>query len=61
MTQEETSAENALLNLDWIEDAIEIIGVSFEIFGVVVIAIGILLATIRFLRSEQRHPGKSAY
>ncbi len=61
MTQEESTKENKLLDLPELQDWIEVIGIGLEVFAVAIIAIGILIAAIRFLKSESQHPGKSAY
>ena len=46
---EVSTAENALLNYSSVEDLIELVGVGFEIFGVLVILIGVGWATFRFV------------
>jgi uncharacterized membrane protein len=57
----QTGAGNDFLNVDTVRDALEVIGLSLEVFGAVIITAGILAAAIRFLRSEKQHPGRSAY
>ena len=61
LTIKAAAGESKVLEVSQIDDLIEFVGVSFEIFGVGVIAVGILSATVGFLRSEISYPGKSAH
>ena len=43
------------MNYEAAEDLVEFVGVIVEVFGVAVIAVGIIMATYRFLRGEYTH------
>ena len=51
----ETRAEaNDIVDFSIVEDAIELVGVGFEVLGVAVIVIGFAWATLRLARGEYR-------
>ena len=56
-----SSAENGLVDYSNVEDLIELVGVGFEIFGVLVILIGMGWATYRFVRGEYRGSHRRPY
>ena len=56
-----SSAGNDLVDYSTVEDLIELVGVGFEIFGVLVILIGMVWATYRFVRGEYRRSHRRPY
>ena len=56
-----SSAEDALVDYSTVEDLIELVGVGFEIFGVLVILIGVGWATYRFVLGEYHKSSERPY
>ena len=50
-----------LIDIGTIEEIIELVGVAIEIFGVIVIVVGIGLATFRYLTKRYHKSGQKTY